>query len=434
VPIARRLGAFSLACGAALALAACPNTGNPPRPSTAEASPSASAAGSAEVVADAAVASPTDAASDAPAESTVAEAPLEGANFIAQAKAIFRVAACGGNDPVPPQIDAALVEEHCSELKQLYAQFKTTWMDVAMPFIDKLRPKDLPTQVVYPFGGGDLLTALATYPDAAELTIMSLEVAGDPRGIDNVKTAQLKPALQLLRLHLGKLFDKVHSRTVNLELQSQAVLPGEATFSMAALAIHGYVPYAVRYFRFEPDGTIKYFTADDIEKADKAVKGNAGGQGNSAKRIFDNIEIMFRKPGGPIKTARHIAWNLDDEHFKGTPLHKHLLSKGRFAAMTKAASHLLWADNFSTIRDLLLSQMEWMISDTTCPPPRYAKKAGFTQDTYGQYEWAEPFGPVNNRDIEAFKKLFKENPQRALPFRYGYPDNKSHGHMVITHK
>ena len=33
-----------------------------------------------------------------------------------------------------------------------------------------------------------------------------------------------------------------------------------------------------------------------------------------------------------------------------------------------------------------------------------------------------------------FKKLFKENPQHDLPFRYGYPDNKSHGHMVITHK
>jgi hypothetical protein len=304
-------------------------------------------------------------------------------------------------------------------------------MDVAMPFIEKLRPKDLPAQVVYPFGGGDLLTALATYPDASEYTIMSLEVAGDPRGIDNVKTPQLKPALQLLRLHLSKLFDKVHSRTVNLELQSQAVLPGEATFSMAALSLHGYAPHAVRYFRFDADGAIKYYTADEIDKAEK-TRGKDGAPGS--KRMFDNIEIMFRKPGGPLKTARHIAWNLDDEHFKGTPLNKHLASKGKFAAMTKAASHLLWADNFATIRDLLLSQMEWMISDTTCPPPRYAKKAGFAQDTYGQYEWAEPFGPVNNKDIEAFKKLFKDNPQRDLPFRYGYPDNKSHGHMVITHK
>ena len=46
------------------------------------------------------------------------------------------------------------------------------------------------------------------------------------------------------------------------------------------------------------------------------------------------------------------------------------------------------------------------------------------------YVWPEPFGTVNNRDARDFKELFKGNA--PIPFRYGYPDNRSHGHIVVT--
>ena len=103
------------------------------------------------------------------------------------------------------------------------------------------------------------------------------------------------------------------------------------------------------------------------------------------------------------------------------------------ATMTKAASHLLWDDgNFATIRDYLMKHTDWMISDTTGVPPRIAKKYGFVQDVYGAYEWPEPFGSVNNADARAFHEMFKT--ATPIAFRYGYPDNKSHGHIVVTRK
>jgi hypothetical protein len=73
-----------------------------------------------------------------------------------------------------------------------------------------------------------------------------------------------------------------------------------------------------------------------------------------------------------------------------------------------------------------------MISDTTGFPPRIAKQYGFVQDLYGQYEWPEPFGPVNNRDATDFKNAFKGH--EPISFRYGYPDNKHHGHIVVTRR
>ena len=43
--------------------------------------------------------------------------------------------------------------------------------------IQALKPAGLPKTVVYPFGGGDLISALTTYPEANDYTTLSLEHA-----------------------------------------------------------------------------------------------------------------------------------------------------------------------------------------------------------------------------------------------------------------
>jgi hypothetical protein len=354
------------------------------------------------------------------------EEPLAGTQYTKQVQAAFRVAACGGDDAwIPAQIDKKIVDAHCGMLTAGFAEYKREWLEVAGPFIAKLRPAGLPTTVVYPFGGGDLVSALATYPDATELTTVSLEIAGDIRAIDKADNKKITNDLALLRDHLGKLFLKAHSRTQNLDWETRGSIPGEVAFTMAALAIHGYEPVTLRYFSFNPDGSLKWLTEEDIAK--NKADGRAG--------PFANAEIRFRKPGDSrVRILRHVAYDLSNDSLKRSPgLLKHLESKGKVSAMTKAASHLLWDDaNFSTIRDYLMAHTDWMISDTTGVPPRIAKKNGFVQDVYGQYLGAEPFGTVNNADMTAFIQMFKT--ATPITFRYGYPDNKSHGHIVVTHK
>jgi hypothetical protein len=354
------------------------------------------------------------------------EGPLEGTQFTKEIQAAFRVAACSGPDEwIPSQIDRKLVDAHCTQQQSAFAEYKREWLDVAGPFIAKLRPAGLPTTVVYPFGGGDLVSALATFPDGTEFTTVSLEIAGDIRAINKADNKRLATELAQLRDHLGKLFLKAHSRTVNLDIETRGAIPGEVAFTMAALAIHGYEPITLRYFAFNPDGTLKWLTEDDIAK--NKADGRAG--------PFANAEIRFHKPGdSKVRILRHVAYDLSDQNLKRFPaLVKHLETKGTVSTMTKAASHLLWDDgNFSVIRDYLMNHTEWMISDTTGVPPRIAKKNGFVQDVYGAYEWPEPFGTVNNIDAQAFHEMFKS--ATPISFRYGYPDNKSHGHIVVTHK
>jgi len=327
--------------------------------------------------------------------------------------------------------DAAVVARHCEELARAYDDYKKAWVDVAKPFLASLQPKDLPHVVVYPFGGGDLVSALTTFPDATEITTISLEPAGDVRPIERLGADRLARELAVHRAHLERLFEKAHSRTDNLDKESKTELPGEVLFALAALVVHGAEPLSLRYFRLRPDGAVSYVTREDLDAAAHKPR--------ELHALFENVELRFRSvhagAGAPVQVLRHIAYNLDDSHLKADgALLAHLSAKGKVVAMTKAASHLLWNEQFGLIRGWLLDHTDWMVSDSTGVPPRFAQPSGFVQETYGKFAGPAPFGLLNGRDANDLKQLFASQPQRDLPFRYGYPDKDGRAHLVITRR
>lgn len=376
-------------------------------------------------------------AKEAPAPAAAGEHPQGGQDFTAEAKLLFRIVACEGDQPLPAHIDTKVVDAHCKKLKERIEKYRATWVNIASPFIQKQKPEGLPTTVVYPFGGGDLISALTTYPELTEVTTMSLEHAGDPRRIHKVDSKQLRDSLDVIIKTSAGLLVANDSKTENLMKGQRGELPGQLSFFLIALAVHGYEPVSLRYVKPNADGSLRGVTAADI----------AAAEGKDAKLLhskwvapdfseaFDNAELVFVKKGGDpkkdTKTHRHFAQNLDNDHFgKDAAMQKHLEVKGRICAMTKAASYLLWRDNFSTIRDFLLKHMEFMVSDSTGVPPVFAKKAGFEQLTFGKFDAS--FLGANPAYNEDFKKLWKD--AQPLEFRYGYLDKSMRYHMLITKK
>ena len=129
-----------------------------------------------------------------------------GTDFGAQARAMFRVAACGGDEAVPDRFPAKTIERHCKEMKETYAAYRAAWADQAAKFIGDLRPNDVPKTVVYPFGGGDLVSALVVFPDATEITTISLEAPGDVRVIDTIDKATLTTDLATISHDIRRLY------------------------------------------------------------------------------------------------------------------------------------------------------------------------------------------------------------------------------------
>jgi hypothetical protein len=287
---------------------------------------------------------------------------------------------------------------------------------------------------VYPFGGGDLLSALVTYPAASEITTISLERSGDPTQAEALDAGSWSAELQRFRGAALLLLAKYDSATVDLGSIENRPLPGQLLLALTALSITGCTPVGLRYFTFEVDGALHYYTPSEVLALRGAhAKKNAPWRRDSLDSIvFSNSELTFKRPDGSPVVYRHVSLNLDDKHFLQSGLSKHLEAKGAIAAMTKAASYLLWNDEFSGIRDYLMSHVTLMFSDSTGIPPQYASQAGLKQTTYG--EFVDTSLPANPKYARSFRALWAAQPRRQLPFRYGYLDRDHHPHLLVTYR
>ncbi len=411
------------------------------------------------VVADAAVAQqpappPVDAAAPAPVQAKQAEpdpAPPDGYDFTPIARELLAVAACG-DGAVPDDYPRELVASHCETIKTTQQVYVDSWLKLAKPWFAEKVPANLPKKVVYPFAGGDLSTALTVYPDADEITTMSLEPAGDPRTLDALArgapapdvakkptkaalpakpkaSGMLGKALGTIESELEFLYHVNFSNTKNMiEAMRGGALPTQLVFGLSALKVHGYEVVSLRYFKLDNDGAIKYLSEADVKKAPPVTTG-----ADVRNRIFANAELRFRKPGGRVQIYRHIQVNLDEDHLKKDPrVLRHLEAKGEVAAMTKAASYLLSWDSFKTIRGYLLKHAVWMVSDCTGVAPQWGTPGGFEYETYGQFVGSHM--PAGNSIAKNWIAEFSAQPKRELPFRFGYYDKEKKNTLVIMRR
>ncbi len=356
-----------------------------------------------------------------------AQPPGPVADFGAQARLLYDVAACAAPAKAK-RFRQRWVGRHCKRLNAKVAAYKGGWLKTARPFFANIVPANASNTIVYPFAGGDLLTALAVFPDMRELTTISMEPAGDPRAVDSLPLEQFRRSLASLRYGLLYLLRVGYSATVNLDqIMVMSRLPGQLIFSLVALKAHGYEPVSLRYFRFRANGSIAYVRKRELKRFGSMRK-------RARNKLFGNMELSFRKIGSvntkPI-VYRHVFANLANKHVPEGLL-RHLRSKGRVAAMTKAASYLLWWSKFSRFRKYLLNHVDWMVSDASGILPMHARPAGFKQRTWGRFN-----GVILNiaKTLTAdAKRLWKKQPYRKLPFRFGYPDSFGQPNLLVTYR
>jgi hypothetical protein len=362
-----------------------------------------------------------------------------GQDFASDAGLLYRIAACSGTAQIPAGMDRAAIDRHCAWLEPRMASYRRRYLEKGRPFFASALPRRLPASAVYPFGGGDLVTALTTYADAREWTTLSLELVGDPSRVRTLTGEQLEESLASIRRSLGGLLSQNDSTSLSLMKVQVGGLPGQLVFFLIGLAIHDFEPVSLRYFRVEPDGSLHYYTAEEIAayRRHPAARRKATWTRPDFAEVFANSELVFRPVRGgvlaPARVHRHIAANLDNPSLsKDLSVLSYLERRGRVAAMTKASSYTLWNSKFSRIRNYLLANMDVMVSDSTGIPPSHAAPAGFIQETYGKFTGSFlPTGRVYN---EQFRALWADQPYRELAFRYGYLDSGMNYHMVITRR
>jgi hypothetical protein len=369
-------------------------------------------------------------------EAVVTPASEPPADFIEDVRPLYRVVTCQEGE-LPKGLDASAVVAYCAVQKPRFERFRTHWGTDARAFLVKQQPPKLPTELVYPFGGGDLMGALMAFPDATTITTLSLELAGDPRRIGSLTDGKaLKRSLLAIANASASTLVSNDSLSVNLSKVQRGDLPGQLSMHLIGLGLFDYEPVSVRYFRVEPDGSLHYYSLAEVQALD-------GTKAESLKRTwkspdfspaFANVEVQFvpkGQPGGPRRVHRHLAADLSNDGLKKTPgVLAHLEAKGFVSAMTKAASYLLWNGAFSVVRDSLVAHADYMVSDSTGVPARYWKKAGCAVETFGSFQ--KSFFRASDTYEAELREEFTH--AKKLPMRFGYPDAspEKRSHLVIA--
>ena len=84
------------------------------------------------------------------------------------------------------------------------------------------------------------------------------------------------------------------------------------------------------------------------------------------------------------------------------------------------------------MRKYIIDHVVWMVSDSTGLPPKAGTPAGFEYETYGSYEQSNM--KAGGAVTPEWQALYRAQPQRPLKFRFGYPDKKARGHLIIMRK
>src|ERR1041385_2413458 len=218
---------------------------------------------------------------------TAASRADDGADFIRDAKLFYRVEACGGGETLPPELDAKTVEAHCAEMAKRYQHYNEKYVTPARAFFAPLRPAALPTTVVYPFGGGDLGSALVTFPDAREITTISLEHAGDPTRLAKLDKKQLRAALAAYRDASEGLLALYDSTSENMRKLERGGIPGQLSFHITGMTALGFEPVSLRFITLDPDGKVHHLTTSEIDALapKKAKKVKEIGRASCRERV-----------------------------------------------------------------------------------------------------------------------------------------------------
>lgn len=357
----------------------------------------------------------------------------------------MRIVMNTGEEPLPVHLEPETVNVYGNEFSRRIQHYRNRFLPPLAEFFLAHMPRERAEKVVYPFGGGDLISALIPFAGVPEITTISLEQVGDPARIHIISRAELLRSLRSLNTQTGGMLSVGSNTSENLSNSQLNYLPVQLISFLLALVVHGYEPVAVYYFTLNGDGDIHYLDENDIIELNKQRPDRLrlSWCRPNFSPAFANVEIQYKsnntgdKHGtegqGPNPVFRHIAASLSNGRLiNNNPLRKHLEGKGQVNGLVKGASYLLWQDEYAVFRDYMLAHMPFIVSDSTGIPPGYAVAAGFRIKTFGRFNGS--FLRANRTHNQAFCELWGKNPYIGMPSRFGYVDSHGQPHMMFSIK
>lgn len=226
-----------------------------------------------------------------------------------------------------------------------------------------------PGTVLYPFGGPDLLHAVAMFPDSSNYVLLGLEPVGSVPSLESIQSSTVLGALPQF------------ARSMDVELKIGYFITQEMRSNLTQATLHGVTPILL------------------------ATIGLLDGQVHSVNSISaggrSGVEIRFSIPGGGSKRVTYVSGDLSNGGFAGG-YRSWVASNGGSVAYFKAASYLTHGDSFSAIRNHILSNCRAVLQDDSGIPYRHFDAAKWDSRLFGRYDSPiELFAKHRQADLQA---------------------------------
>lgn len=266
-------------------------------------------------------------------------------------------------------------------------------------------------QVTYLFGGPDLISALALFPEARSYALGGLEPVGKLVNPLELAPEQLRASLAALRKSTEVIMSFNHfiTKDMKTDLQSSA-FQGVFPIMLVFLSFTDTRIESAERLTLMPDGSM--------------VPGEKEG-GQAALRI-----VFQPSPLVPPAEVTYLQADLSDAALKKNRAVLDWLNlRGPSTGYLKAASYLLHSDSFSAVRNFLLENCTAILQDDSGIPLSAFRSAAWRLICFGAY--TNPLEIFAQYDQPALRDIYAAGAF-PLPFGFGYRWQRGESTMMLA--
>jgi hypothetical protein len=301
--------------------------------------------------------------------------------------------------------------DHGAKMQSSWVRLRAGQAAPLMEWRDAALPKDCPVSdtLLYPFSGPDFLNAYWLFPNCNKYVLFGLEPIGGVPAVDEMSKEQFARLLLGVREAMANLFARNYFVTSRMDKQLKTEeLNGVVPIIMISMALAG-----LEITSIEPLvlGPVKPAAPKKQTAKDPAAR---------PPHDFKGVTIEFRHPDSQrLQTVHYFSVDVSNKGLRHHPeFTKFMRDLGPTATLVKSASYLMHIDQFTRIRDLLLSSSQFLVQDDTGVPYSELTQRGWNMRVYGRYQ--EPIPPFERHFQQSLAEQYEMHNPKQLPFRFGY--------------